>query len=44
MRFAALRAADTVRAEAIAQYVTSRHGSAPASASNAMQPAVVARA
>jgi hypothetical protein len=31
-RFAALRAADTARAEVVARYVTSRHGSAPASA------------
>lgn len=30
MRFAALRAADAGRAESIAQYVTSRHGSVPA--------------
>jgi superfamily II DNA helicase RecQ len=32
MRFAALRAADSGRAETIAQYVTSRHGSAPVAA------------
>jgi hypothetical protein len=44
MRFAALRAADAARAEAIAQYVTSRHGSAPAAPSTASQPGVVARA
>jgi superfamily II DNA helicase RecQ len=44
MRFAALRAADTARAEAIAQYVTSRHGSAPAAPSTTSQPGVVARA
>jgi hypothetical protein len=31
-RFAALRAADTARAEVVARYVTSRHGSAPAGA------------
>jgi hypothetical protein len=44
MHFAALRAADTARAEAIVQYVTSRHGSAPASPTSAAQPGVVARA
>jgi len=31
-RFAALRAADSARAEGVARYVTSRHGSAPAAA------------
>jgi hypothetical protein len=29
-RFAALRAADSARAEGVARYVTSRHGSVPA--------------
>jgi hypothetical protein len=38
MRFAALRAADAGRAESLAHYVTSRHGSAPAAAAAA--PAV----
>ena len=38
-RFAALRAADGARAEAVARYVTSRHGSAPAAPSEAQMPA-----
>jgi hypothetical protein len=36
-RFAALRAADTARAELVARYVTSRHGSAPQASANAAQ-------
>ena len=38
-RFAALRAADAGRAEAIARYVTSRHGSAPVAAQAEAAPA-----
>ena len=44
LRFAALRAADTARAEAIAQYVTSQHGNAPPAPNNASQSGAVARA
>ncbi len=44
MRFAALRAADAGRAEALVQYVTSRHGSAPTAQTRATQPSSIARA
>jgi hypothetical protein len=44
LRFAALRAADAGRAEAIVQYVTSRHGSAPTASASTAQPSSVARA
>jgi hypothetical protein len=36
-RFASLRAADTARAELVARYVTSRHGSTPAATGSAME-------
>jgi superfamily II DNA helicase RecQ len=43
MRFASLRAADAGRAESIAQYVTSRHGSAPAAPAASGTPALGVR-
>lgn len=43
MRFASLRAADAGRAESIAQYVTSRHGSAPVAPATSGAPAVGVR-